>query len=217
MRSLITIGLAFLLVTVSIGQERDREKEPPFFKGGFQLPTALANPSFKRFMSGVSDFAISFNLPVSKSIHLGLFAEHTYLSFNDLAIPELTNASMQITGGGLSFGYTVSRSEKTALEFALNGGYSYMLTSSQTCLNSTGNKQNVKGGVSIKPDVTFYIKSSEYLSFGIIGSYQLLLTEFAPSNLCLEEFEGSFPSDHIGPSHLFCIGFCFKANIPPRR
>jgi hypothetical protein len=74
-----------------------------------------------------------------------------------------------------------------------------------------------KSGVSIKPDLTLFIRSSEYLSFGIVFSYQFLLSEFGPSNLCLSDFDGSFATDYIGPSHLFSIGFGFKANIPPKR
>ena len=112
---------------------------------------------------------------------------------------------------------TVPTSEKFSLEFAVNGGYSYILTSSETCLQSAGNKMHKKGGVSIKPDLTFFIRSSEYLSFGIVFSYQLVLSEFGPSNLCLSEFDGSFAADYVGPSQLFGVGFGFKANIPPKR
>jgi len=198
-------------------REREKEKERPFFKGSFQLPTTIANHSFKTLMSGVSDVGFSFNVPVSKSMHLGIVLQHSYLTFNDLAIPERTNASMQIAGTGLVVGYTVSTSEKFSIEFAVNGGYSYMLTSSETCLQSTGNKMHKKSGVSIKPDLTLFIRSSEYLSFGIVFSYQFLLSEFGPSNLCLSDFDGSFATDYIGPSHLFSIGFGFKANIPPKR
>jgi len=199
------------------GQEREREKERPFFKGSFQLPTTIANHSFKTLMSGVSDIEFSFNIPVSKSMHLGIFAQHSYLTFNDLSIPERTNATMQIVGTGVTLGYTVPTSDKFSLEFAVNGGYSYVLTSSETCLQSTGNRVYKKGGMSIKPDLSLFIRSSEYLSFGILFSYQFILSEFGPSNLCLSEFEGSFPTDYVGPSHLFAIGFGFKANIPPRR
>lgn len=212
LRSILII-LLFTTSTLS-GMAQRNDKPRPFLKGSFQLPNPISNYSFKSLMSGVSDVGLSFNFPVGEKLYFGIILEHTYFNFDDLAIPEKTNASMQMTGSSLSLGYTITSSEKLSWDLAMNGGYSYILTFSETCESATGNKMHIQNGVTLRPNISVLIKSSDNLAFSMMISYNVVLSEFGPGNLCLQEFSGFASPDYSGTYQMFAIGFGFKATIP---
>ena len=200
----------------SLTHSQEKKMDAPFIKGTFQLPTPLANYAFKTHMSGVSDLTFSFNLAFTKSLHAGVYVGHEYFSFDDMSIPETTNASMQIAGAGVTIGYTLSPENKFSVDYSFDAGYCAMLVSSETCKTKTEKIIHQKNGYNFKPSVSLEIKSSETLSFGIVFSYQIMLAHFGPDNLCLNSFASGVPLDYVGPSHIFAIGFGFKTILPAR-
>lgn len=208
--------LLFLIVPFTVFSQRS-EKPKPFFKGVFQLPNGTSNFAFKKLMGGVSDVGLSLNFPIGERFHAGVVLEHTYFTFDDLSIPERTNATMQMPGASVTVGYTVPSSEKLNIEFAMNVGYSYMLTASETCLDSTGSKYHVQNGLHLRPNVGFYLITNEYLSFGLTLSYSVYMSEFSPANICVPEFSGYQNSDYSGNYQMFAIGFGFRTSLASRK
>lgn len=208
--------LLFLILPFTVLSQKS-EKPKPFFKGVFQLPNGTSNFAFKKLMGGVSDLALSLNFPIGERFHAGFVFEHAYFTFDDLSIPERTNATMQIPGGSLTFGYTIPSSEKLNVEFAMNAGYSYMLTSSETCFDANGKKFYIQNGLHLRPNVGFYLVTNEYLSFGLTLSYSIYVSEFSPDNLCIPEFSGYQNSDYSGNYQMFAVGFGFRTSLSSRK
>lgn len=197
------------------GQQNKDGEYRPFFKGGFQLPSTLSNRSFNRLISGVSDVDLSFHVPLKSDFSLGLAVNHSYMTFNDIAIPEKTDANFQYAAALLSATYTFKPNEKVNIDVALNGGYSLIFIKSQTC-KDTGAERLNQSGLIVKPNVGIFIKSTDYLSFGLLVSYTYLNHEFGPDELCLTNFSGFDERDYSGNSTIFSVGFGFKSIIPQK-
>lgn len=205
--------VSLFLSTACFSQNKEAEYRP-YFKGSFQLPTPLANRSFNRLVNGISDIDFSFHVPVYEDLHMGLMLEHSYMAFQDVAIPERTNANLQFTGALLNIGYTFHPSEKIAIELDLNGGYDFILINSETCKQATGKSLHTDEAIIIKPQLGFFMQSSDLLSFGLTFSYAYIGSEFGPDKLCLNAFSGFENVDYLGNYQIFAVGFGFKSIIP---
>ncbi len=211
------VPILLLILISANGLAQKKDKPGVFLKGHFQLPNPTGNFAFRTLMSGVSDVGLSLNFPLGERLHMGFGVNHNYFSFDDLAIPERTNASMQVLVGTAQLGYTVASSERLMWEFALEGGYNTILISSETCEAETGNRMNVTPAFNFKPIIGGYVMSSENLYFGLIVSYNTIFSNFGPNKLCIEQFSGFSNSDYTGNYQMFEIGFGFKTILPSNR
>ncbi|MBL4704121.1 MAG: hypothetical protein JKY54_06350 [Flavobacteriales bacterium] len=215
MRRFFLISIIFCISISGFSQRNGGPK--PYFKGTFQLPNPTSNYAFKSLMTGVSNVGLSINFPIGERFHLGIILDHSYFTFDDLAIPEKTNANMRIPGMSLGFGYTVPTSEKLSIEFAMNGGYSSVLISSETCNAITGSKIHTQNALHLEPNMGFYLTSNEYLSFGLTFSYSIYMAGFGPGNVCVQQFSEFRNSDFNGVYQMFSIGFGFKTSLGSKK
>lgn len=211
MKRVFVIFFFLTLLVFGVKAQGNSTKAPFYVEGSFQLPSPLANRSFRTLMDGVSDVNLSFHVPIYKKLHTGIVLNHSFISFNDVAIPEKTNGRLQMMGVLLNLGVHLPTSERFSIDFSVNTGYEFLLYGSETCSNT-----QVQQGLIIKPTIGAYIKSSDYLSFGLVLSYTYVNDDFGPERFCLTEFSGYQSSDYQGANQLFGVGFGFRAEIPRR-
>ena len=101
--------------------------------------------------------------------------------------------------------------EKTYLEISVISGYNFLNTKSNQCTSVY--KQEA---MNLMPQISYYLISSEFLSFGIILSYNYIWSEFTPANICMDSFPGVAPSNSIGNSQVFGVGFGFSTRFPAK-
>ena len=178
----------------------------------FKLPKILGNKAFKGVMSGLANIDLSYQYNLENGIGVGGGFTYSYYELEGSAFQGSVTGQLE---GYSPFVKLLKRkmlNEKSYIELSINGGYSFLNTLSNQCEDIY--KQQA---FNITPQVGYYIVSSEFLSFGIVVSYNYFNSEFSPSNICMSSFPGFNPDSSIGDSHVFAVGFGFSTYLPTKK
>ena len=177
----------------------------------FKLPKTLGNKSFKGLMSGLANIDLIYQYNLMNGIGLGMGFSYSYYELNGSAFQGNVVGQMEGYNPFLKISKRNEVNENSYLELSLSGGYNMLNTSGNQCSDIF--KQEA---FNVTTQLGFYMVSSEFLSFGIVVSYNYFNTEFSPANICMTSFPGIDPANSIGNSHVFSVGFGFSTYLPTK-
>ena len=178
----------------------------------FKLPKTLGNKSFKGLMSGLANVDLVYQYNLANGIGFGVGFSYSYYELNGTIFQGAVVGQMEGYSPFLKISKRKEVTENSYFELSASGGYIMLVTSGNQC--SVAFKQEA---FNVTPQLGFYMISSEFLSFGIIASYNYFDAEFSPANICMTSFPGIAPANSIGNSHVFSVGFGFSTYLPSKK
>ena len=191
----------------SFSQEKDPGKHAVIM-ANFKLPKTLGNKSFKGLMSGLATVDLIYQYNLANGIGFGTGFSYSYYELNGSAFQGSVVGQMEGYNPFLKISQRKEINENTFVELSINAGYNFLSTSSNQCSGIF--KQEA---FNLTPQLGFYMVSSEFLSFGIVVSYNYFDAEFSPANICMTSFPGIDPANSVGNSHVFSVGFGFSTYL----
>ena len=177
----------------------------------FKLPKTLGNKSFKGLMSGLANIDLIYQYNLANGIGFGTGFSYSYYELNGSVFQGSVLGQMEAYNPFLKISQRKEMNENSYVELSLSGGYNV--------LNTTGNQCSGifrQEAFNVAPQLGFYMVSSEFLSFGIVVSYNYFAAEFSPANICMTSFPGIDPANSVGNSHVFSVGFGFSTYLPTK-
>lgn len=162
-------------------------------------------------MSGLADIDLNYTYHF-ENIHLlaGVGVKYSYWSLESANFPnDVVTGRLEIVSPFISLGYRSITSERTFLDFEMNGGYGRIFTNSNQCADAY-----VQDAVVLSPKVSLFLKASDLLYFGANLGYTYMGAAFTPDNLCLQNFPAANDDFNVGNYQYFSVGFGFYAIIP---
>jgi hypothetical protein len=207
---LLLLGVIFFTATSSYAQEKAPGKHSVIM-ANFKLPKTLGNKSFKGLMSGLANIDLVYQYNLANGIGFGTGFTYSYYELNGSAFQGTVIGQMEGYNPFLKIAKRKEITENSYVELSVSGGYNVLNTSGNQC--SDVFKQEA---FNLTPQLGFYMVSSEFLSFGIVVSYNYFAAEFSPANICMTSFPGIDPGHSIGNSHVFSVGFGFSTYLPTK-
>lgn len=204
------VGFLCFLSVSSFSQEKVPGKHSVIMFN-FKLPKTLGNESFKGLMSGLANIDILYQYNLENGIGFGAGFTYSYYELNGSAFQGNVTGQLEGYNPFMKIAKRKEVSERSFIELSVSGGYNVLNTISNQC--SAIFKQEA---FNIMPQIGFYMISSEFLSFGIMVSYNYFGAEFSPANICMTSFPGIDPSSSIGNSQVFSVGFGFSTYLPTK-
>jgi len=204
------VGVLCLLTFSSFGQEKT-PGEHSVIMFNFKLPKTIANKSYKGLMSGLANIDATYQYNLENGFGFGTGFMYSYYELNGSAFQGSVTGKMEGYNPFIKLSKRKDVNEKSFIELSVSGGYNILNTSSNQC--SDIYKQNA---FNIMPQLGFYMVSSDFLSFGLIVSYNYFGAEFSPANICMTSFPGIDPGSSIGNSQVFSVGFGFSTYLPTK-
>lgn len=201
----------FLLGSIVISSQEKVPGKHSVVMFDFKLPKSLANKSFKGLMSGLVNLDVCYQYNLENGLGFGAGFKYSYFELEGTAFQGVVTGQLEGYNPFFKLSKRKILNEKTYLEFSVNGGYNFLNTKSNQCLDVF--KQS---GGNIMPQIGYYMVSSEFLSFGIVVSYNYLWSGFSPANICMTSFPGFDPSSSIGDTQVFAVGFGFSTYLPSK-
>ena len=197
--------------SASIYSQEKVPGEHAVIMSNFKLPKTLGNNSFKGLMSGLANIDLIYQYNLANGIGFGLGFSYSYYELNGSAFQGSVVGQMEGYNPFLKISKRKEMNENSYVELSVSGGYNMLNTSGNQCSGIF--KQEA---FNVAPQLGFYMVSSEFLSFGIVVSYNYFDAEFSPANICMTSFPGIDPANSIGNSHVFSIGFGFSTYLPTK-
>ena len=197
--------------SASIYSQEKAPGEHAVIMSNFKLPKTLGNNSFKGLMSGLANIDLIYQYNLANGIGFGLGFSYSYYELNGSAFQGSVVGQMEGYNPFLKISKRKEMNENSYVELSVSGGYNMLNTSGNQCSGIF--KQEA---FNVAPQLGFYMVSSEFLSFGIVVSYNYFDAEFSPANICMTSFPGIDPANSIGNSHVFSIGFGFSTYLPTK-
>ena len=171
----------------------------------------LGNKSFKGLMSGLATIDLVYQYNLANGIGFGTGFSYSYYELNGSVFQSSVLGQMEAYNPFLKISKRTEMNESSYFELSLSGGYNVLNTSGNQCSGIF--KQEA---FNLSPQLGFYLVSSEFLSFGIVVSYNYFAAEFSPANICMTSFPGIDPANSVGNSHVFSVGFGFSTYLPTK-
>lgn len=201
--------LCFAFISSSAQEKVPGEHSVIMFN--FKLPKTIGNKSFKGLMSGLANIDLTYQYNLENGFGFGAGFSYSYYDLNGSAFQGSVTGQMEGYNPFLKIAKRKEINEKVYLELSISGGYNVLNTNSNQC--SDVFRQDA---FNIAPQLGFYMISSEFLSFGVVVSYNYFDAEFSPSNICMTSFPGIDPASSIGNSQVFSVGFGFSTYLPTK-
>lgn len=179
----------------------------PTAQGAFVLPLALANPIFNNLTSTMGQVDGCFNLPLYKTLGVGVGGQVTWYELNGNALsPELTEGTLNrvVYYGKLWWArYTGPR---TFYELNAKMGHGTWDWNCRTCADNQR-----QPGLHWALNAAYYVHASDNLAFGLTVGYQGDEAAFGPGVIGLERFPGR--TDTGGPYRFLTVGLAFSTSF----
>ena len=142
----------------------------------FKLPKTLGNKSFKGLMSGLATIDLIYQYNLANGIGFGTGFSYSYYELNGSVFQGSVLGQMEGYNPFLKIAKRKEMNENSYVELSVSGGYNV--------LNTTGNQCSDvfrQEAFNLTPQLGFYMVSSEFLSFGIVVSYNYFDCGIFPS------------------------------------
>jgi hypothetical protein len=200
-----------MFFSISSFSQEKAPGEHAVIMANFKLPKTLGNKSFKGLMSGLANIDLIYQYNLANGIGVGAGFSYSYYELNGSIFQGSVVGQMEGYNPFLKIAKRKEMNENSYVELSVSGGYNVLNTSGNQC--SDVFKQEA---FNLTPQLGFYLLSSEFLSFGIVVSYNYFDAEFSPANICMSSFPGIDPANSIGNSHVFSVGFGFSTYLPTK-
>lgn len=176
--------------------------------GGFKLPNALANNSFKKVFNGVSNLEVSYRQPFLKNFFIGAGLQHSYYDINRFSFPEVSVGNMQSFLGVGEIGYQKYITENWYYLLSARAGYGLVRVTSDNC-KAMGLDMPQQGIFFTEAMAGIYLRGNDRMSYGLVVSHQIHYFDFGPEWVCRSSFSGLTPGDYTGLTQSLTVGFGF--------
>lgn len=177
----------------------------------FKLPTGIANQSFRSLISGLADMDLNYSYHFEKfRLVAGVGLKYSYWNLESANFPnDNVTGRIEVLSPFVNIGYRSMLNEKLFMDIEFNGGFGRIFTTSNKC-----SEKYAQDAVVISPKVSFFLRGTDLLYFGLNAGYTYMGAEFTPDNLCMQSFPTANSSFNEGDYQYFSIGFGFYAIIP---
>ncbi len=175
------------------------------------IPTLVSNKAIRQSFRGVYEGTANLQLRLFNGVYIGTHGSYTGFKVSGDKIANV-NTECRTAGAGLNIGYEKFSMPRVLWFVNFASGYNWINYYRVECADSISPvRRNLAW--SYRPSAGFCYYSDDNFSLGLSVSYTVLMNEFNPKNICLNNFKSYQANDSKGYTNYFSIGVVLNFNL----